>query len=271
MPAFVWQVLFFYIPLSFLVATSFVKYSAPLQTFHFTLENYRVLADPLYLTILLRSLMLACTTVAICLFIAYPVGYYLALKVKRFKTVSFALLVLPFWTNFLLLVYAWYFLLENDGLINHVLLKLHIISVPLHLMNSSFAVYCGMFYCYLPFMLLPLYANFERLDPQLLEASKDLGATSWETFVRITLPLTTPGIKTGALLVFIPVFGEFVVPSLLGGDKNMYIGSVITHYFLTMRNASLGAAFTCLATFILVLLLFIVFALHTLYKKGGTQ
>jgi ABC-type spermidine/putrescine transport system permease subunit I len=179
---------------------------------------------------------------------------------KRWKTLSFALLILPFWTNFLLLVYSWYFLLENDGLVNNALLYLGVIKEPLHMMNSWVATYCGMFYCYLPFMLLPLYSTFDKMNIQLLEASQDLGASHLKTFWNITLPLTMPGIQTGAILVFVPAFGEFVIPALLGGDKNMYIGSVITHYFLTVRNVPLGSAFTCLSSLVLIgiLLSFIV-------------
>ena len=261
-PAFLWQVLSFYVPLFFLLITSFVKHAPALKPAQFSLEHYKALFDSIYISIFARSFILASSTVLVCLLIAYPVAYYLVVKIKRFKTICFALLVLPFWTNFLLLVYAWYFLLENHGLVNNILLKIGLISQPIHMMNTQIAVYCGMFYCYLPFMLLPLYSTFERLDTQLLDASSDLGATNMQTFFRITIPLTFSGIKTGALLVFIPAFGEFIVPALLGGDKNMYIGSVITHYFLTVRNASMGSAFTCLATGVLAFLLLIVFTIH---------
>ncbi len=270
-PAFLWQVLFFYVPLFFLLATSFVKYSPSMDYSHFSLDHYKALLNPLYITIILRSLVLACTTVAVCLLIAYPVAYYLALRVKRWKTLCFAMLVLPFWTNFLLLVYAWYFLLENDGLVNTLLLKWGMISAPLHMMNSEFAVYCGMFYCYLPFMLLPLYSAFEKLNTQLIDASSDLGATDFQTFTRITIPLTMSGIQTGALLVFIPAFGEFVIPALLGGDKNYYIGSVITHYFLTVRDTSMGSAFTCFVTLLLIFLLFLIFTVYTFLTRRANN
>jgi ABC-type spermidine/putrescine transport system permease subunit I len=138
-------------------------------------------------------------------------------------------------------------------------------------MNTKIAVHCGMFYCYLPFMILPLYSTFERLDLKLLEASSDLGATDLQTFFKITLPLTFSGIQTGALLVFIPSFGDFVVPALLGGDKDLYIGSVITHYFLTVRNVSMGSAFTCFATALLVLLLLFIFVVHRLISKENNN
>jgi spermidine/putrescine transport system permease protein len=266
-PAFLWQALFFYVPLFFLLATSFIKHAPAIGRAHFTLDHYRALFDSVFVMIVFRSFLLACTTVSVCLLIAYPVAYYLAVRVKRWKTLCFAMLILPFWTNFLLLVYAWYFLLENDGLVNNLLMKFGLISVPIHMMNTKIAVYCGMFYCYLPFMLLPLYSTFERLNTQLLDASSDLGATDFQTFLRITLPLTMPGVQTGALLVFIPAFGEFIIPSLLGGDKNLYIGSVITHYFLTVRNVSMGSAFTCLATLILILLLFFLFVVHAFITR----
>lgn len=265
--ALVWQAIFFYIPLSFLVASSFVAFSSVSHSSYFTLSHYAQLFKPIYAIIFFRSLALAVSTVVITLLIAYPVAYYVAIKVKRWKEVLFALLMLPFWTNFLLLVYAWYFLLENDGLINNVLLNWGIIRKPIYLMNTTFAVYIGMVYCYLPFMLLPLYSTLENFNVQLLEASSDLGATYFQSFRRIVIPLTWPGIKTGAILVFVPAFGEFVVPALLGGDKNMYVGSVITHYFLTIRNASLGSAFTCLSIAVLFFLLFMFFAVGKLIAQ----
>ncbi len=265
--ALVWQAIFFYIPLSFLVGSSFITFSSVLKSTRFTMLHYAELCKPIYAMIFFRSLALALSTVIITLLIAYPVAYYVAIKVTRWKEAFFALLILPFWTNFLLLVYAWYFLLENDGLINSLLLQLGIIRQPIYLMNTTFAVYVGMVYCYLPFMLLPLYSTLEKFNVKLLEASTDLGATYFQTFKRVVLPLTWPGIKTGAILVFVPAFGEFVVPALLGGDKDMYVGTVITHYFLTIRNASLGSAFTCFSVTILFFLLSLFFGLGNLITE----
>ena len=250
--AFIWQLLFFYIPVSFLISTSFVQYFPDLAISRFTLTFYKDFFNPVYAAIFFRSFCLASVTVCVALLISYPVAYYLAIKVKRFKTILFALLILPFWTNLLLLVYSWYFLLENDGIINNFLMMLGIIKEPIHMMNSMFAVYMGTIYCYLPFMLLPLYSVLDKFDTRLLEASADLGASYLQTFRKIILPLTFPGIKTGAMLVFVPSFGEFVIPALLGGDKHMYVGSVITHYFLTVRNVPLGSAFTCFSIFVLI-------------------
>lgn len=266
--ALVWQGLFFYMPLSFLLTTSVVKYALSTNNSYFTFDHYKALFDPVYGYIILRSLLAASCTVLVTLIIAYPVAYYLALKVTRWKSVLFALLILPFWTNFLLLVYSWYFLLENDGIINMILLKLGLITTPLHLMNTTGAIYFGMFYCYLPFMLLPLYSSLEKLNPRLLEASADLGASFWQTFRNIIIPLTSSGIKTGAVLVFVPAFGEFVIPALLGGDKTMYVGTVITHYFLTMRNVPLGSAFTCMSAVVLVFFLLVIFKIARFLFQG---
>lgn len=268
-PALLWQFFFFYIPLLLLLTKSFLQVNATTGLSYFTLAHYRALLDPLYFVIIGRSLLLASITVVACLFIAYPVAYYVVFKTKKWRVLFFSLLVLPFWTNFLLLVYAWYFILEQDGLLNSLLLSLGIIKTPLLLMHSTFAVGCGMFYCYLPFMLLPLYTTFERFDGRLLEASKDLGASNWQTFINIMLPLTWPGIKTGALLVFIPTLGEFVTPALLGGDKHMYIGSLISHYFLTVRDSYMGSAFTCLVVAVLALIVFTLYSIYRLFLKGA--
>ncbi len=266
--ALVWQGLFFYLPISFLITSSFIKYAYSTHDPYFTFDYYKTLLDPVYGYIVLRSLLAAVCTVIVTLVIAYPVAYYLALKVEKWKSILFALLILPFWTNFLLLVYSWYFLLENDGIINTLLLKLGLIATPLHLMNTTGAIYFGMFYCYLPFMLLPLYSSLEKLNPRLLEASADLGASFWQTLKNIIIPLTSAGIKTGSILVFVPAFGEFVIPALLGGDKTMYVGTVITHYFLSMRNVPLGSAFTCISTIVLAFALYILFKCATFFVKG---
>jgi len=268
--ALVWQALFFYLPLSFLLTTSFVKYVPSTGASYFSLDYYLSLFQPVYGSIIIRSLLAASCTVLVTLAIAYPTAYYLALKVSdRWKTILFALLILPFWTNFLLLVYSWYFLLENDGLVNTILLKCGLIATPLHLMNTTGAIYFGMFYCYIPFMLLPLYSSLEKLDPRLLEASADLGANYGQTLRNIIIPLTASGIRTGALLVFVPAFGEFVIPALLGGDRTMYVGSVITHYFLTIRNVPLGSAFTCVSALVLVLFVgAVIKGVKILFKRG---
>jgi len=207
----------------------------------------------MYYTILFRSLVLAFTTTIICLLCAYPIAYFLALRARRWKNTLLFLLALPFGVNFIILAYAWFFILEKSGLINSLLLSLGIISQPLQLFNTPFAIYIVMIYCYLPFMVLPIYAVLERLDIRLIDASLDLGASRFATFLRVTVPLSMPGIQTGFFIVFIPAFGEYIIPTLMGGAKYMYVGSLIAHYFLVLRNLSLGAAFTCFSSIILLM------------------
>ena len=160
--------------------------------------------------------------------------------------------MVPLWTNFLIQVYGWFFLIERNGLINLLLVKLGIIAEPLALANNLVAVFVVMVYCYLPFMIMPLYTILEKFDVRLLEASADLGASVWKTFFTVTLPLTVSGIRTGVLLTFVLGFGEFAIPALVGGGKYMMVGSLIYYYFLVMRDNSLGSAFTCVSCLVLL-------------------
>jgi len=176
--------------------------------------------------------------------------------------------MLPFWTNFLIQLYAWFFLLERNGLVNTFLLRIGLISAPLQLTNNFFAIFLVMFYCYLPFMIMPLYTVLEKLDDTLFEAAADLGSDPWHTFFRITLPLSRSGIRTGFFLVFVPAFSEFVIPALLGGARYMFVGSLISHYFLIARNTFVGAAFTCLVGLVLV---GIVIAVSLFFRKKEAQ
>jgi putrescine transport system permease protein len=171
---------------------------------------------------------------------------------RRLRSLLLLLVILPFWTSFLIRVYAWIGLLKENGLINNVLLGLGLIHQPLILLNNAFAVYVGIVYSYLPFMVLPLYAQLEKLDPALLEAAADLGCRPWQAFLRVTLPLSTPGIAAGALLVFIPAVGEFVIPSLLGGPDTLMIGKVLWDEFFANHDWPMASA---VAVAMLVLLL----------------
>jgi ABC-type spermidine/putrescine transport system permease subunit I len=205
---------------------------------------------------------------------AYPVAYYLALRAKRWKNFLLFFLTLPFWTNFLILIYAWFFLLERNGIINQLFLKLHLISEPLRLANSMVALFIVMVYCYLPFMIMPLYTILGKIDTRLFDASADLGATRWQTFSRITVPLSFSGIRTGALLVLIPVFGEFAIPALIGGQKYMLAGSMIRYYFFVVRDNARGSAFTVLCalsltTTVIVVLVALRKGITFLYTRGS--
>lgn len=251
-PAVLWQLLFLYIPLLVVVYTSFQK-CVNCEWYVLSLRHYAALLKIEYLCIIARSTAIATCVALICLLLAYPVAYFLALKVhRRWKNILLFLLTLPFWTNFLIQVYSWVFVLDHNGLINTVLLRLGIIHEPLHMVNNVYAIFLVMIHYYLPFMIMPLYSILEKIQHDLLEASMDLGATHWQTFTRITIPLSMSGIKTGILLVFVPAFGEFVIPSLIGGAKYMYVGSLITHYYLVARDSQLGAAFTIMSGLVLL-------------------
>lgn len=257
LPAVLWQIFFMVAPVLIIVGYSLADTNSWLGVSFF---QYTHLLKFSYFKIIGRSLFFALATAFSCLLLAYPVAYYLAFFAGRFRSFLLFLLTVPFWVNFLVQIYAWYFLLEYNGLINTLLLKIGLISEPLMLANSLTAIYLVMLYCYLPFMIMPLYTTLEKMDKKLLEASADLGATPWQTFWNITLPLSMPGIKTGLFLVLIPAFGEFVIPALLGGGKNMFVGSLISYYFLAARNNGAGSAFTVLSAFLLALFLFLVYS-----------
>ncbi len=269
-PALVWQVLFFYIPLFLIFVSSIVKFSFDGGLVGFTLEKLTLFLTPTYGRVILSSLTLALSNALICLCIAYPLAYFLAFTGKRFKNLLLFLLIVPFWTNFLLHVYAWFFVLERGGFLNTLLLSTGLIHEPLHLLNSLFATMVMMVYYYLPFMVLPLYSALERFEFRLIEASLDLGASSFQTFRRILLPLTVRGVRTGFFLVFIPSFGEFAIPELMGGDKQMFVGSVVSHYILGEQTGSLGAAFTVVSSIaLLASTIFLYWLIGYLLKPRG--
>ena len=237
-PALLWQLLFLLVPLGVTFYLGFI--SEATDTFGF--ENYRAVFDLAHARIIARSVISSIFTALISLLVAYPVAYFLALRAGRWKAPLLFLAMVPFWTNFLVQIYAWFFMLERNGVINTLLSW---IGLPeLVTTNSVMAIFIVMIYCYLPFMLMPLYVALERFDERLLEASSDLGATPWQTFVRVTLPLSLPGIRTGFFLVLIPAFGEYAIPALLGGSKYMFVGSLISYYALVERDSGMGSAFT---------------------------
>jgi len=197
-----------------------------------TLENYqRLISDSLYWRAYLSSILYAAGTTGLCLLLGYPMAYAIARAPKAWRVTLLMMVILPFWTSFLLRVYAWIGLLKGNGFINNALIWLGVVSEPLPLLNNAFSVYVGLVYGYLPFMVLPLYAQLEKLDPALLEAAADLGARPWRAFLSVTLPLSLPGIAAGSLLVFIPAVGEFVIPELLGGPDTLMIGKVLWDEF----------------------------------------
>ncbi len=267
-PAILWQALFLWLPLCFLLFASFliVKDSLVYTSF----EHYRFMLDWMHLSVIVRSLLLAFFNASFCLVIAYPVAYFLACRLRHGKGLALFFLTLPFWINFLVHVYSWFFLLDQNGLLNRLLLGIGLIKEPFHVMNSIGAVMLVMFHGYLPFMILPLFTILEKLDKRLIEASLDLGATKVYTFFHVILPLSYPGALAGFFLVFVLSFGEFVIPSLLGGGKYLYVGTLISEYFLAIRDTAQGAAFTFVSAFMLALALGFCYLLLKFFVKDRT-
>jgi spermidine/putrescine transport system permease protein len=231
------------------------------------LANYARSLSGLYLGIGWRSLWMAVLTTALTLVLGYPVAYALALRVRaRWKGLLLGLVVVPFWTSFLIRTYAWMFLLRTEGLVNRLLLSAGVVDRPLEILYTELAVMIGLVYGELPFMILPLYASLEKLDRTLLEAAADLGAGRSSAFWRVTVPLTAPGIAAGTVLVFIPSLGQFVVSDLLGGARSMLIGNLIQNQFVVARNHPFGAALA-FELMVAVLLLLLAYALY-LRRKG---
>ena len=243
---FLWLLLFFFVPFLIVlwVSTSFVVIAQPpythIQDGTFTLnlgESFgRLFEDALYIKAYLNSLQVAALSTVICLVIGYPMAYGMARCSHSTRNILLMLIILPFWTSFLIRVYAWIGLLKNNGLINEFLIWLNVIETPINMMNTNFAVYVGIVYSYLPFMILPLYANLEKMDISLLEAATDLGCKPIKAFFLITVPLSFPGIVAGSMLVFIPAVGEYVIPELLGGPSSLMIGRVLVNEFFSNRD-----------------------------------
>jgi putrescine transport system permease protein len=208
-----------------------------------SLDGYRLLtADSLYLVSYLKSLQVAAVSTAILLVIGYPIAYGIARCPRQLQPVLAMLVILPFWTSFLIRVYAWINILQREGLLNDVLLALRFIDQPVAWLSSDTAIYIGMVYSYLPFMVLPLYATLEKMDEALLEAAADLGCPRWKTFWLVTLPLSLPGVAAGMLLCFIPITGEFVIPDLLGGSDSLMIGQTLWMEFFSNRDWPVASA-----------------------------
>ncbi|QVL57181.1 MAG: ABC transporter permease [Simkaniaceae bacterium] len=265
-PALIWQIIFFYLPLLLMMVSSIFILSDEGGLEGLTLKNFAPLFSKTHLSVIFSSITLAFSTALFSLLIAYPLAHFIAFKGGRYKTLMLFFLIVPFWTNFLLHVYAWFFVLEREGFLNTLLKSLGLIQEPIHFLNSLFAVILMMVYCYLPFMVLPIFSTLERFDRRLLEASDDLGASWKETFRKVMLPLTLPAVRAGFFLVFIPAFGEFIIPELMGGDKKYFVGNVVSQYVLGDETGGMGAAFMVLSCISLVVtVMFIYFA----FKKMG--
>ncbi|HTR34354.1 MAG TPA: ABC transporter permease [Bryobacteraceae bacterium] len=234
---------------SFLTRGAYGGLSSP-----WTPDSYQRLVDPIYLGILGRSFWIAGVSTVICLLLGFPLALFISRSGAR-KNLYLSLVILPFWTSFLIRTYAWMFLLRDTGLVNTFLQKIGVIHSPLSLLYNDGAVILGLVYGYLPFMVLPLYATLERLDQNLLEAAADLGAKPWVALTRVILPLCEPGIRAGTILVFIPCLGAYLTPDLLGGGKSVMIGNLIQNQFTTARDWPFGSAVSLTLMAIVMLLL----------------
>jgi spermidine/putrescine transport system permease protein len=246
LPAWLWLGALFAAPLAIVLGYSFLTrgvYGG--IELPWTWESYLRLVDPLYLGILFRSAALAAAATLLCVVLAFPAGLFIS-RARRNKYLYLQLVMLPFWTSFLVRTYAWLFLLRDTGLINTALQAAGIIHGPLPLLYNSGAVLLGLVYGYLPFMVLPIYATLERLDPALLEAAADLGARPWTALFRVVVPLSRPGIAAGSILVFIPCLGAYLTPDLLGGGRVVLVGNLVQNQFTTARDWPFGSAVSIL-------------------------
>ncbi|MDB5634749.1 MAG: putrescine transporter permease PotH [Tardiphaga sp.] len=268
---YVWMVLFFLVPFGFVLKISLSQTAIAqppyLPLFGFgdgvtglkasfaalSLDNFRLLvSDNLYIASYLRSLVVAVISTALLLALGYPIAYAMARLPQRWQPIAMTLVIVPFWTSFLIRIYAWINILQHDGLLNKILLALHIVSAPVVWLSTDTARYLGIVYSYLPFMILPLYATLAKQDEALLEAAADLGASRLQAFWLVTFPLSLPGVGAGVLLCFIPIVGEFVIPDLLAGSDSMMIGQTLWLEFFTNKDWPVASA---TATVLLALLL----------------
>jgi putrescine transport system permease protein len=263
---YLWLMLFFVVPFAIVLKISFSDVDLAIPPYKplwewdgryalaikLNFNNYAFLfTDPLYINAFLNSIKVAFFSTVLCLFIGYPMAYGIARAKPSTRNLLLLLVILPFWTSLLLRVYAWIGLLKANGVINNVLMSLGVIHEPLTMLYTPFAMYVGIVYSYLPFMILPLYSNLEKMDWQLIEAAQDLGCRPWKAFLEITLPLSRNGILAGSMLVFIPAVGEFVIPALLGGPNALMIGRILWDEFFSNRAWPVASA---VAIVLLVLL-----------------
>ncbi|RXJ74353.1 spermidine/putrescine ABC transporter permease PotB [Veronia nyctiphanis] len=263
-----WLLLFVFIPNLMIIITSFLtRDDANLVELTFTLSNYAKLLDPLYAKVVWHSFYMAVIATLLCLLIGYPFAYIIARMPEKMRPYMLFLVIVPFWTNSLIRTYGLKIFLGTRGLLNDALLTVGIIDKPLRIMYTEYAVMIGLVYILLPFMILPLYSSIEKLDRSYLEAAKDLGASKLQSFFKVVVPLTMPGIIAGCLLVLLPALGMFYVSDLLGGAKNLLIGNVIKSQILNVRDWPFGSAASISLTVLMGLMLFAYWRVGKLMNK----
>ena len=243
-PSLVWYLAFFLVPLVVVAVHSFGQISLVTFRMHFgwTMQNYRSIADPIYLHTLSRSLVLSATTTLTCLVLGYPFAYFLSRQGSRWQKIGLLLIVVPYWASFVVRTYSLVNLLENGGPVDDLARRLHLVSEHIDFLYSAGSIGVGMVYSYLPLMILPIYVALERIDPSVLDAASDLGASGSSIFRRVILPLGMPGVVAGAVIVGISATGEYVIPEILGGGKTLMLGNVVADQFLNVGNYPFGSA-----------------------------
>lgn len=265
-----WLLLFVLVPNVLILIISFLTENRQSQyfvDFAFSLDAYKSLFNDTYATVLWNSLYMAGTATFFCLIIGYPFAFFIAKMPTKLRPFLLFLVVLPFWTNSLIRIYGIKIFLGVRGVLNETLLAIGLINEPLRLLNSEIAIIIGLVYILLPFMILPLYSSIEKIDNRLLEAAKDLGANAFQRFIRITIPLTMPGIVAGCLLVLLPAMGMFYVADLLGGGKTPLVGNIIKSLFLNTNQFALGSAVSIALTLLMALMLYVYYRANKLLNK----
>ena len=262
---FIWMLLLAFLPYLFVLVASFLKQGA--EDFFqaaFTVNHYLTLVNPAFLHIFTRSLVTACLTTFACLLLAYPFAYLLARSPEKMRNTGLFLMVIPFWTSSLIRTYAIISIIKTQGLLNSFLIYLGVIKTPLHILYTQTASQIGLIYTLLPFMIFPLYATLEKFDWHLLDAAKDLGASKWRALWQVVIPLSTPGILSGTLMVLLPAMTLFYIPDILGGAKSVLLGNLIQTQFIEIHNWPLGSAVSVILTLFMIFLLW-------LYSKWTPQ
>ncbi|MBB4263165.1 MULTISPECIES: ABC transporter permease [unclassified Bradyrhizobium] len=284
---YVWMVLFFLVPFAFVLKISLSQTAIAQPPYEpvfaltagwdalkaafaaLSIDNFKLLvSDDIYVFAYVRSLTVALTATTLLLLIGYPIAYGMARLPKSWQAVAMVLVIVPFWTSFLIRIYAWINILQHDGLLNQILVALHLVSQPVVWLSTDSAMYIGIVYSYLPFMILPLYATLAKMEPVLEEAASDLGAPPWQVFWLVTFPLSLPGVGAGVLLCFIPIVGEFVIPDLLAGSNSLMIGQTLWLEFFTNKDWPVASA---AATVLLVVLLVPLLLYERLQKRQLEQ
>lgn len=268
LPAICWLLFFFLIPYLIIVIYSFYKSDIYDIQPIWTMDSYRQLLNSDYLKSFFISFRLAIYTTALCLLIGYPAAYYIARSPEKIKNTLLVLIIIPFWTNFIIRIFSWRIFLSPEGMLNNLLRTLHITDAPLMLLRNDFAVILVMVYVYLPYMILPLYSTIEKLDFTLLDAAMDLGANNTHAFFKVTLPLSKQGIFAGSVLVFVPALGAYIIPQLVGSQSSLYIGQIITYKIKNIpRNWPLASALSLVLLLLIAILLTLFYYLHLKYKQ----